>query len=391
MKIGFASPVSIRLLADLVAEGETLPLGYEFGPAATWVRELIARGHEVTIYTTARDVAGPVSFSGDRLRIRIAKGRSWGAARDFFAVERKQLTEMMWQDRCEILHAHWTYEFAQAALATGIPTLVTIHDLPWNVLRFFRDKHRAARLLMAYRVASKGRFFTAVSDDAARHFRRYLNPIAQITVVPNSLSDAIFHLHEQFAPPMTRNAVTFGTILQGWTRRKNAEAALGACRIMRGTLPEARMMMIGTDYQEDGPAHQWAVKMGLTEGVVFRGPLPYDTMLRTFSDEIDVLVHPSLDESFSMVALEGMALKKPVIAGKNTPGVRSVLDYGNAGSLVDVRKPEEIAAEMVRLGSDSGLREQMAQKAYDSAYSRFRVQNVIAQYEAAYARVLQSS
>ena len=55
------------------------------------------------------------------------------------------------------------------------------------------------------------------------------------------------------------------------------------------------------------------------------------------SDEVDVVVHPSLDEAFSMTVLESMALAKPVIAGRDTPGIRQALRGGDAGVLTDVR------------------------------------------------------
>ena len=389
MRIGFASPVSLQLLRPLVQDGEQLPPGYQFAPAADWVQELVRRGHHVTVYTTAREIAAPKTFHGDGLTIRIASQRKHGTGKDFFAAEREQLTQMMKPDGCHVIHAHWTYQFALAALATGIPTLVTIHDLPWKVLGHFRDFHRIARLLMAYQVAQRGRCFTAVSQDAAMHFRRYLAPWAKVSVIPNGLPDAIFKMGEQ----STRQAVTtiiFACILQGWSRRKNGKAALKAFRLVRRQVPNAQLKMFGTDFEAHGPAQNWAAANGLDAGVKFLGRLPYNQLLQTVSDGIDAIVHPSLDEAFSMTALEALALKKVIIAGVATPGMCEMLDFGKSGILVDVRDPAAIARAMLRVAGDKEYRGRVAQSGFNRASSKYRLGSVISQYESLYSGILQA-
>ena len=386
MKLGFATPISLQLMKDLVEDSDHLPIGYEFAPSVDWVRQLLERGHELVVYTTAKDVDEAKVFLGDRLTIRIAKLRPWGTGQDFFASERAQLTEMMTADRCDVIHAHWTYEFALAALASKIPTLITVHDLPWNVLRFFRDKFRVARLLMAYRVALGGKHFTAVSRDAAAHFQHYFAPMTKITIVPNGLPDAVFEMaNEKSRRP--GSPIAFATILQGWSARKNASAALKAFQLVRRQLPAATLDMFGKDYGVGGAAQTWAVEHGMEEGVTFLGQLPYSELLGEVNARVDVLVHPSLDESFSMAALEAMALRKPVIAGKGTPGVREVLAYGGAGILLDVTNANAIADAMLRLARDPEYRATFADLGYKRACTTYRTEVVFNQYEELYERI----
>ncbi len=390
MRLGFATPISLRSMQDLVADGDRLPVGYEFAPSVDWVRQLLQRGHDVTVYTEAKDIKQAVTFRGERLAVRIARQRPSGTGRDLAAAERAQLSRMMAEDGCDVIHAHWTYEFALAALASKRPTLVTVHDLPWNVLRFFRDKYRLARLLMAYQVALRGRHFTAVSSDAAAHFHRYFAPSRHVEVVPNSLPDAVFDMAEQH-PAEARAAVAFGTVLQGWSARKNASAAITAFARVRAQRPEVTLRMFGADYEPAGSAARWAAERGLAEGILFAGKVAYDQLLPRLSREIDVLVHPSLDESFSMAALEAMALKKPVIAGQATPGVREVLDYGKAGVLLDMTAPAEIAEAMLRLADDAAHRSSVATLGYERARATYRTGVVFAQYEQQYRRVLEEA
>jgi len=260
--------------------------------------------------------------------------------------------------------------------------LTTIHDLPWNVLRYFRDRSRAVRLLIAYLVAMRCHRFTAVSEDAAAHFRRYLKPGADIEVIPNFLSDNIFEIGPTAAA--SDRPLTFATILQGWTRRKNATAALKAFQIVLRAAPESRLIMMGTDYEQDGPANRWARHHGLDAGVTFAGLLPYKQMLRRVCDEVDVVLHPSLDEAFSMTVLESMALAKPVIAGRDTPGIRQALLDGGAGVLTDVRDGQSIASAMLTLITDSSLRQRVAQSGYQHVASTYRKDLIVPQYESVY-------
>jgi glycosyltransferase involved in cell wall biosynthesis len=107
------------------------------------------------------------------------------------------------------------------------------------------------------------------------------------------------------------------------------------------------------------------------------------------SREAEILVHPSLDESFCMAAAEAMALRKPVIAGLRTRGVREVLGYGTAGLLVDVKDPEAIADAMLRLAQDAGFRARVADAGYERVSQLYRLETVVAQYEHLYRRILQ--
>jgi glycosyltransferase involved in cell wall biosynthesis len=383
MKIALSMPVDLRALAPYFAQQPgSLPTGLGSTATTPLTAALLDRGHQVTIFTLSPELEQERILRGPHLTAFVGPTRTAGRARDLWKREIGYLAGAIAREQPAFVHAHWTYEFAMGALASGVPTVTTIHDLPWNVLRYFRDPYRAARLLLAYKVAWHGQRYTAVSSDAARHFRRYLRPGVQIDVVPNFLPDAVFTKE-----PTTRvepHSLTFYTVLQGWTRRKNGRAALRAFAMVRQHLPHARLLMIGTDYEPEGAAHRWARQHGIEEQVEFRGPMPYETMLATVQAEADILVHPSLDESFSMAALEAMALRKPVIAGSTTPGVREVLEFGRSGVLVEVRNPQAIAAAMDRLGSDAEFCRTLGATAYESAFRRFRAEPVVLAYEAIY-------
>ena len=382
MKIAMCAPADLFSLARFCGKD---PNGIAPGLGSTattpLIKELLRRGHEVTLFTLSNGLKREAIYKWDSLRVFVGPSRQYGAARNLYKPEVSYLRKTIAQERPVFVHAHWTYEFALGAMIPGIPLLTTIHDLPWNVLRYFRDRSRAIRLLIAYSVALRCHRFTAVSEDAASHFRRYLKPGAHIDVIPNFVSDDIFAINGPAAPG---RPFTFGTVLQGWSRRKNASAALRAFQQVLAHEPNSRLVVIGADYEADGPAHRWARQRGLDRCVSFVGLLPYSQMLNFVREQVDVVVHPSLDEALSMTVLESMALGKPVIAGRSTPGIRQTLQNGEGGIMTDVRDPSAIADAMRQLLSRPDCRQNFAMNAHKIAISTYRKDVIVPQYEAVY-------
>ena len=386
MKIAMCAPADLHALARFCGEEtEGVPPGLGSTATTPLIEELLRRGHEVTLFTLSNRLAKETVHEWSGLRVFTGPSRQYGAARNLYWPEVSYLRRVIAKERPAFVHAHWTYEFALGALTPGIPILTTIHDLPWNVLRYFRDRSRAVRLLIAYWIAMRCQRFTAVSEDAAIHFRRYFRPGADIEVIPNFIDDSIFEIRQA---PNSGRPFTFGTILQGWSRRKNATAVLKAFQAVLRIAPDSRLFMLGTDYEHDGPAHRWARECKLDVGVKFIGMLPHKQLLRRVCDEVDAIVHPSLDEAFSMTVLESMALAKPVIAGRDTPGVRQALLNGNAGVLTDVRDSGAIARAMISLLTDSSFRLRLAQNGHQHVGSSYRKDSVVPKYEQVYQRVV---
>jgi L-malate glycosyltransferase len=384
LDIAISAQVDIHALARFMGQGESgIAVGMGNCPAPTaLIMELVRRGHRVTLYTLSDGLSGEESYDWGRLRVFAGPNRRF---RYLYRPQIAYLKRVIRADAPRFVHAHWTYEFALGPLASGVPTVTTIHDLPWRVLWYVPHISVSVRLLMAYAVAFKGKYFTTGSSDAARHFRRWFFLRAPIELIPNFTGDWIFDLGKTGVPRSDR-PFTFVTALQGWSRRKNGKCALRAFHLARRSFPEARLIMIGRDYGRDAAAHAWATSQGLAEGVTFMGEMKYAAYVKVAVQEADVFVHPSLDEALSLATVESMALKKPVIAGNRTPGMHRLLDDGRVGLLVDVRDPKEVARAMEKLAADPELRKTMAEAAFEFAWNNFRAEVVVPQYEAMYQR-----
>jgi glycosyltransferase involved in cell wall biosynthesis len=387
MRIGVAGPVTLPMLSRHVSNGGEMPPGYKFAPMAAWVEALLSRGHEVVLFTLAPEVNEPRKFAGEQLTIHIGRYRPRHRARDLFARERQDLLEAMRADRCDILHANWTYEFALAALDTGFPTLVTIHDPPLSVLRYNVTPYRFIRTLMAWHVARRAQFMTAVTDDTKDHFRRVFCYKGHLTVIPNAVAQEIFDLGRPVREHKCDH-VTFATILCGWGGRKNGQTALLAFHRLKQIIPSAQLVMFGEGHGQGEAAEAWAREQGLADGVNFAGMVTYATLMHRLSTEIDVVLHPAFVEAHSMAVAEALALGLPVIAGRDTGGMRYLLEHGKTGMLVDVSSEKCVFEAMFKLARHPGLRVGLGRAAHESARRRLSVNVVMSAYEKEYERVI---
>jgi len=206
--------------------------------------------------------------------------------------------------------------------------------------------------------------------------------------VPNALSPEDFELGRARQEHPHQGPFTVASVLTGWKGLKNGPAALKAFEILRRSVPDARLLLFGHDYAPGGPAETWARQNDLTAGVEFAGPAPNRDLLRRLAQEADVLLHPSLEESFGMAIAEAMALGLPVVGGKHSGAVPALLEYGRAGELVDVRSPSEIANALALLAADSDRRQKLGARAFESALQRFSGDVVFKQYEEIYQKIL---
>lgn len=99
--------------------------------------------------------------------------------------------------------------------------------------------------------------------------------------------------------------------------------------------------------------------------VVFLGKRGQDTLPYYYS-AAEVVVMPSLYESFGMVALEAMACGVPVIASE-VGGLGYLVQNGFTGYTIPDSDPEDLRDKLSKLLGDTGLRNQMGHSAAEYA------------------------
>lgn len=355
LHIGIAGPIDTAQLSDLLeSTDKPIPGGYRGAPLmAVLIREFLSMGLRVSAFTTDASIFSKATtqgipykhFSGPGLDLFICparpkawrfNGRQLGRAVDAFAYERACLKAAMQAAAPDILHAHWTYEFALAALATNLPSLVTAHDSPGVVLKFNKNAYRLIRYLMALQVYKKAKKLTTVSPYMANEIRRYTK--TQVSVIPNPLASYVLAAGQpKTLPPVTKRIIM---VCNGWDDRKNPQPALRAFANYLTQQSTAELHLYGSGFGQGELAQRWCQMANIDKNMHFHGKVDHATLIKRMQN-YDVLLHPALEESFGVVIAEAMALGLPVVAGQASGAVPWVLGAGDydilPGVLIDVR------------------------------------------------------
>ncbi|WP_276961701.1 glycosyltransferase [Ferrimicrobium acidiphilum] len=147
-----------------------------------------------------------------------------------------------------------------------------------------------------------------------------------------------------------------------------AVETLAALRKHRG----ARLVIVGGPSGFDGEqefrrVRELISRHSLERWVTVLDPMPHE-LLSTYYRAADVVVVPSVSESFGLVALEAMGCGTPVVA-TDVGGLRTVVDDGQTGILVRDRNATAFAAAVEALLANPVRHRVMAQRAASRAES----------------------
>lgn len=383
-RVVIVGPASPAALAAHLSEGDrekgAAIKGLGGTPVNALVTALLQQQIEVELVTLTPEVTRLHHLSGPGLDVRIGpyRSRPRHRARDFYAEERRSLSELLALTSGDVVHAHWTYEFALACERERRPVLVTAHDAPLTILRLTRDAYRLMRTALAYRVRLGIRTLSAVSPHIAHRWHQEMAYRRPITVVPNIVADV----------PLpgrcltTDRKVILDTSSAG--RLKNVAALVRAFGEIRRLRRDAVLRLVGPGLGPDGELAHWASTNGLSTSVEFIGPVEHDAIPHYLA-EADVFAHVALEEAHPMSVCEAMLAGLPILGGRFSGGVPWTLDGGRCGVLVDVRDPHAIARGIVRLLSDQELAGKLGAAGQRRAVTAFSADAVASGYLEAYA------
>ncbi len=143
---------------------------------------------------------------------------------------------------------------------------------------------------------------------------------------------------------------------------KGVGVAVRALAALADDHPDARLVVVGGPSGPEGGSEverlvALVAELGLTERVVFVPPRPHE-LLSTYYRAADVCLVPSRSESFGLVALEAAACGTPVVAS-DVGGLRSLVDHGRTGYLVEDPTPDAFAAWVRQILAEPLLAERL--------------------------------
>jgi glycosyltransferase involved in cell wall biosynthesis len=158
-----------------------------------------------------------------------------------------------------------------------------------------------------------------------------------------------------------------------YSRTKGQEYLVEAVSMLLSELPNLRLIFIGPGDSA------W-----LKELIVLRKIDHITKILSTRQDipaclaSADIVVHPSLVDSFSQLLIEAQAVGSVVIA-TDIAAAREQVDDGESGIIVNPKNPHEIAQAISRLYLDSSLRERMGINGSARVQQKYQVETMVDQ------------
>ncbi len=399
MHIAIIAPSHKSFIADFLPtiNSEELPQGYFGAPfIGTIIKELLEQNYTVTAITTSMAINENYAvkeFTHNNFTWIVVPSRpnsfrfnknKLGRMVDFYDLEQKNIIEAIKNANPDFVHAHWSYEFAGPAVKSGFPYLVTVHDDAFQVLRYFKNTYRFCRLLMSEQILRKVKFASTVSpymNDYVSKRCSFVKIIPNPTVINIQKEDIE---KEVIAKMNTLQAPRILMINNGWDARKNGKVGLLAFRELQKKIPNASLHIYGGGSEENGLAHKDAISLEM-QNVFFNGAVPHEQLIEVIKDS-HLLIHPALEESFGVVLIEAMSYGVPVIGGEESGAVPWVIKQVQL--LVEVSKPEQMAAKMFEVLTNSTLYKNLAIECYQNVAERFSSTAVVASYIEYYKEIL---
>ncbi|NOT47723.1 MAG: glycosyltransferase [Acidobacteria bacterium] len=151
-----------------------------------------------------------------------------------------------------------------------------------------------------------------------------------------------------------------------------------AIQKLKTEFPGVKVLLLGSgdrQYLEKDIA-----ELDLGQNVIFAG---FRNDIPACMKAMDLLVHPSLSESFGQVIVEAMCVGTPVVA-TSVGGVPEIVENEKTGIVVRPRDSNELYTAIKRLIKDADLRSKFGEAGRESVLDKFNVQLFVERQWACY-------
>ena len=354
-------------------------------------RALAARGHRVTVFTTAVDTAGAVPVG----RATALDGvEVW-----YFPVRLRRLYDSPAMARAlaarvagfDVVHLHSVFLrptalAARAAERAGVPYVVAPRGMLVADLLRRRGRCRKALWLrlVERRTLARAAGLHATSDleaAAARDLAARLGlTLPPVFVVPNGVEV------DEYRPEAPVSETVRGVLAGGpfflFLGRLSWKKGLDRLLPALAQAPGARLAVAGNDAEGYRPKlEKLAAEKGVAERVVFTGPVDGNDKAALLHRAVATVL-PSYSENFGNSALESLAAGRPVVVTPEV-GLAGVVRETGAGVVVE-GNPDALGRALAGLLADPAAADAMGRRGAEAAKRRFGWDAVAADMEAVY-------
>lgn len=165
--------------------------------------------------------------------------------------------------------------------------------------------------------------------------------------------------------------------------KKGVRQLIQAMPMIKEAIPEAHLFIAGRDSKISGSDKSYInylkeyIHVSVEKDIHFLGSVPNQEIPLKI-EEAEVCCYPSHMETFGIVAIEAMAMAKPVVFTKLGPG-SEIISHGANGLLCNPLSPEDIAEKVIYMQKHPEDAWQMGLKARQFALDNFALDKIVEQ------------
>tara|TARA_B110000503_G_scaffold89350_1_gene135326 strand:+ start:2237 stop:3415 length:1179 start_codon:yes stop_codon:yes gene_type:complete len=391
MHIAILAPISSEHVKKVFNLRKSLkfPKGHGYSIIPYIALGLIKLKCKITIISLSFDIKKNQSFKINKnLEIVFCPTRKhsfkiinfeFGRGLDFFKKEIQNLIKAVNLINPDIVNAHWTYEYAIAAIKSKTKHLITVRDISTKIIKIQFSLYKLVRLLMDFYVFLCGKNFLANSSYTKSN-NLFSNKIKSIVYncLPNYIS-------KKKLKPKRKNNEIIIVSSGGFGKRKNIENAILAFNKIKFKNKSILLKLVGNDLGVNDLYHKDLIKKKIDlKRINFLGRLEHTETISEIKKSY-ILLHPSKEESFGNIYLEAMSCGTPIIAGKFSGATAEVIK--SHGLLVDVNNINQIANAITRYFKHQTFYNSIRYSAYSYVFNNFNYMKISKQYLSIFRKI----
>lgn len=185
--------------------------------------------------------------------------------------------------------------------------------------------------------------------------------------------------------------ITVVTMLGQICNRKNQLGLLKAAQILKHSNKKFVVILVGPEFDERKPVTK-ELEIFIKEHELedFVKILPFRSDVADIISASDIIVSASHDEPFGRTLIEGMAMKKPIVATRSGAHPEIIKD-GTTGLLVEENCPEALSDAILNLSQNPETAIQMGEVGRQRAQEKFSVEAHLQNLNLVYKEITGSS
>lgn len=293
------------------------------------------------------------------------------------------LMKLIRQERYDLVHSHSPQPLVRLmmALVKRKGSFLTEHG---SILDHIHGRHKPEIYYHRF-LAQFIHYYIAVSNSVKRGLMsRHSVPLRKIEIIPTALDLSNFRpvevdetkLRKKFKLP--RDGPIIGAIGR-LSPVKGIDHLILATKYIIEKFPHCTTLIVGDGELREELQNQ-VNNLGISKNVFFVGE---QTQIADIISVLDILVISSVHEGLPLVALESMAMGKPIV-GYNVRGISDVITDNQTGLLVERRDPQLLADKIMRLLKDKSLCSRLGRLGREYVKKNFDIATVARRYKELY-------